>query len=50
MVEVGMIKMNMKKEMEMQARMQEEEISRQRQMLKEMRPGRLLALLISRPF
>lgn len=40
MVEVGMIKWNMRKEMQTYQKRQEEEIERQKEMIREMRPGK----------
>ena len=42
MVEVGMIKYNMRKEMQMYQKKQEEEIEKQKDVLRELRPGILL--------
>ncbi len=39
LVEVGLIKWNMRKEMQMYQKRQEEEIERQKEMIREMRPG-----------
>lgn len=42
MVEVGFIKYNMRKEMKMYQKKQEEEIEKQKDVLREMRPGQLI--------
>ncbi len=39
LVEVGLTKYQMKKEMEMMHKMQEEELDRQKEYIREMRPG-----------
>jgi len=43
MVEVGVIKYNMRKEMQMAQKRQEEEVERQKDALREIRPGFLIS-------